>query len=201
MADLLERRWQLSIIYAALSGALRFNEFAEAVAGISPRMLSERLHDLEAAGLRRPHRDSLEPTDGRVPAHRARAPARPDPRRDARLRQRTAQLSALRRRWLVASLAAITHASGPRSGSAASGVGEQGAGPQGCSAPGHSDPNKDMLWDIDREREFHCPPRFDRHPFSLFVSQQRFVQRDFVFARRHMDGVFLGLGQVHDLAT
>src|SRR6185437_11666420 len=50
-ADLLERRWQLSIIYAALSGALRFNEFAEAVAGISPRMLSERLRDLEGAGL------------------------------------------------------------------------------------------------------------------------------------------------------
>jgi DNA-binding HxlR family transcriptional regulator len=50
-ADLLERRWQLSIIYAALSGALRFNEFAEAVAGISPRMLSERLRDLEQAGL------------------------------------------------------------------------------------------------------------------------------------------------------
>src|SRR5664280_370830 len=41
-ADLLERRWQLSIIYAALSGALRFNEFAQAVAGISPRMLAER---------------------------------------------------------------------------------------------------------------------------------------------------------------
>ncbi len=50
-ADLLERRWQLSIIYAALSGALRFNEFADAIAGISPRMLSERLRDLEAAGL------------------------------------------------------------------------------------------------------------------------------------------------------
>src|ERR1700756_4342179 len=50
-ADLLERRWQLSIIYAALSGALRFNEFADAVAGISPRMLSERLRDLEGAGL------------------------------------------------------------------------------------------------------------------------------------------------------
>lgn len=50
-ADLLERRWQLSIIYAALSGALRFNEFAEAVQGISPRMLSERLRDLEGAGL------------------------------------------------------------------------------------------------------------------------------------------------------
>jgi DNA-binding HxlR family transcriptional regulator len=50
-ADLLERRWQLSILYAALTGAVRFNEFAEAVAGISPRMLSERLRDLEAAGL------------------------------------------------------------------------------------------------------------------------------------------------------
>ncbi len=50
-ADLLERRWQLSILYAALSGALRFNEFAEAIGGISPRMLSERLRDLEAAGL------------------------------------------------------------------------------------------------------------------------------------------------------
>src|SRR5258705_2798141 len=50
-ADLLERRWLLSILYAALSGALRFNEFAEAVGGISPRMLSERLRDLEAAGL------------------------------------------------------------------------------------------------------------------------------------------------------
>ncbi len=50
-ADLLERRWQLSIIYAALTGALRWGEFAEAVDGISPRMLSERLRDLEAAGL------------------------------------------------------------------------------------------------------------------------------------------------------
>jgi DNA-binding HxlR family transcriptional regulator len=51
LADLLERRWQLSIIYAALSGAHRFHEFADAVPGISPRMLSERLRDLEAARL------------------------------------------------------------------------------------------------------------------------------------------------------
>jgi DNA-binding HxlR family transcriptional regulator len=50
-ADLLERRWQLSILYAALTGALRFSEFADAVAGISARMLSERLRELEAAGL------------------------------------------------------------------------------------------------------------------------------------------------------
>jgi DNA-binding HxlR family transcriptional regulator len=51
LADLLERRWQLSIVYAALSGAVRFHEFADAVPGISPRMLSERLRDLEAAEL------------------------------------------------------------------------------------------------------------------------------------------------------
>src|SRR5580693_285349 len=50
-ASLLERRWLLSVLYAALTGALRFNEFADAVAGISPRMLSERLRELEGAGL------------------------------------------------------------------------------------------------------------------------------------------------------
>ena len=50
-ADLLERRWLISILYAALAGALRFNEFADAIAGISPRMLTERLRDLEAAGM------------------------------------------------------------------------------------------------------------------------------------------------------
>jgi len=50
-ADLLERRWQLSILYAALTGALRFNEFADAVGGISPRMLAERLRELEHAEL------------------------------------------------------------------------------------------------------------------------------------------------------
>ncbi len=50
-ANLLERRWQLSIIYAALTGALRFNEFADAVNGISARMLAARLRDLEAADL------------------------------------------------------------------------------------------------------------------------------------------------------
>jgi DNA-binding HxlR family transcriptional regulator len=51
IAKLLERRWQLSIIYAAHTGALRFGEFAEVVEGISPRMLSERLRELEQAGL------------------------------------------------------------------------------------------------------------------------------------------------------
>ena len=50
-ADLLERRWLLSILFAALGGALRFNEFVEAIHGISPRMLTERLRDLEEAKL------------------------------------------------------------------------------------------------------------------------------------------------------
>ena len=49
-ADLLERRWLIQILVAAHSGALRFNEFGEAVVGISPRMLSARLRDLERAG-------------------------------------------------------------------------------------------------------------------------------------------------------
>src|SRR5262249_38341032 len=51
MADLLERRWQLSIIYAALTGAMRFNEFAEALPALPPRMLSARRRALEAGGL------------------------------------------------------------------------------------------------------------------------------------------------------
>lgn len=52
-AALLERRWQISILYAALSGAARFSEFAAAVEGISPRVLSARLRELERAGLLR----------------------------------------------------------------------------------------------------------------------------------------------------
>jgi len=49
--DLLERRWVLQVVVAAHSGAVRFNEFGSAVVGISPRMLSCRLRDLEQAGL------------------------------------------------------------------------------------------------------------------------------------------------------
>ncbi len=50
-ADLLERRWLLSILYAALAGAVRFNEFRHAVAGVSARTLTDRLRELESAGL------------------------------------------------------------------------------------------------------------------------------------------------------
>ena len=50
-ADLLERRWQLSVLYAALLGAVRFSEYVEAIGAISARMLTERLRELESAGL------------------------------------------------------------------------------------------------------------------------------------------------------
>jgi DNA-binding HxlR family transcriptional regulator len=50
-ADLLERRWAISVIWASLDGAARFNEFRQAVAGVPPRTLTERLRELEAAGV------------------------------------------------------------------------------------------------------------------------------------------------------
>jgi DNA-binding HxlR family transcriptional regulator len=48
-ASLLERRWTLATIYACASGAARFNEFRQALPGVSPTTLSERLEQLEAA--------------------------------------------------------------------------------------------------------------------------------------------------------
>jgi DNA-binding HxlR family transcriptional regulator len=50
-ADLLERRWLLSVLYAALSGAIRFGEFKQAVQGIPARTLADRLRELEDAGI------------------------------------------------------------------------------------------------------------------------------------------------------
>ena len=51
LADLLERRWTLGTIYACSSGAARFNEFRQSLPGISPTTLSDRLVQLEAAGV------------------------------------------------------------------------------------------------------------------------------------------------------
>ena len=51
VADLLERRWTLGTIYACSSGAARFNEFRQSLPGISPTTLSERLEQLEDAGM------------------------------------------------------------------------------------------------------------------------------------------------------
>lgn len=50
-ADILERRWLLSILYVAHTGAVRFNEFRQALGGIPPRTLATRLAELEAAGV------------------------------------------------------------------------------------------------------------------------------------------------------
>ena len=50
-ADLLERRWSLSILYAAHDGAVRYNEFLQSVGRIPPRTLAARLAELEDAGV------------------------------------------------------------------------------------------------------------------------------------------------------
>jgi len=50
-ADLLERRWLLQIVYAAHMGAVRFNEFRQAVGSVPPRTLAARLVELERAGI------------------------------------------------------------------------------------------------------------------------------------------------------
>ena len=51
-ADLLGRRWMLAILWAAADeGAVRFNEFKQALEGIPPRTLAARLAELEAAGV------------------------------------------------------------------------------------------------------------------------------------------------------
>jgi DNA-binding HxlR family transcriptional regulator len=50
-AGLLERRWLLSVLYAAHSGALRFNEFKQILGPVPPRTLAQRLTELEEAGV------------------------------------------------------------------------------------------------------------------------------------------------------
>ena len=50
-ADLLERRWTLSILYASIEGAVRFNEFSESLGRVPPATLTTRLNELVGAGL------------------------------------------------------------------------------------------------------------------------------------------------------
>ena len=50
-ADVLGRRWSLALLYASHSGAVRFNEFRQALPEIPPGTLAQRLSDLEEAGL------------------------------------------------------------------------------------------------------------------------------------------------------
>jgi DNA-binding HxlR family transcriptional regulator len=73
VAELVERRWTLGTIYACSSGAVRFNEFRQSLPGISPTTLSERLEQLEAAGIlqrelvpgRPPHAEYQLTTEGK----------------------------------------------------------------------------------------------------------------------------------------
>ena len=50
-AGLLERRWTISILYASIEGAERFNEFLVALGRVPPATLATRLNDLVEAGL------------------------------------------------------------------------------------------------------------------------------------------------------
>ncbi|MFC9075551.1 winged helix-turn-helix transcriptional regulator [Streptomyces sp. NPDC057062] len=49
--ELIGRRWTGSILSAARQGASRFGDFRAVIDGISDRLLSQRLKELEAAGL------------------------------------------------------------------------------------------------------------------------------------------------------
>jgi DNA-binding HxlR family transcriptional regulator len=49
--ELIGRRWTGSVLQAADRGARRFGEYRAMIDGISDRLLSQRLKELEAAGL------------------------------------------------------------------------------------------------------------------------------------------------------
>lgn len=49
--ELIGRRWTGAILRAMLSGAARFSDIGAAVPGLSDRLLSERLKELEAEGI------------------------------------------------------------------------------------------------------------------------------------------------------
>ena len=51
-ADLLGKRWSVSLVAVLVERApVRFNELRGAVPGITPKLLAERLRELEAAGV------------------------------------------------------------------------------------------------------------------------------------------------------
>ena len=61
-ADVLERRYAVSILYASHQGCTRFTEFRHALGRIPPATLAQRLVELESAGvLRRELRDTRPP--------------------------------------------------------------------------------------------------------------------------------------------
>ena len=62
VANLLERRYAVSILYASHQGCTRFGEFRQALGEIPPGTLAQRLTELERGGvLRREVRDARPP--------------------------------------------------------------------------------------------------------------------------------------------
>ncbi|UQA94424.1 winged helix-turn-helix transcriptional regulator [Streptomyces halobius] len=49
--EMIGRRWAGAVLRALLAGSARFNEIAAAVPGMTDKLLSQRLKDLEADGL------------------------------------------------------------------------------------------------------------------------------------------------------
>ncbi len=49
--ELIGRRWSGSVVRALLAGSVRFGEILNRVPGLSDRLLSERLRELESAGI------------------------------------------------------------------------------------------------------------------------------------------------------
>jgi len=49
--DIVGKRWTGMILYALMSGPLRFNELTERLEVVSDRMVSERLKELESEGI------------------------------------------------------------------------------------------------------------------------------------------------------
>jgi DNA-binding HxlR family transcriptional regulator len=69
-ADLLERRFAVSILWASNEGAVRFNEFLQVLGSVPPGTLTARLTELEQAGVlervvidARPPRVEYRPTE------------------------------------------------------------------------------------------------------------------------------------------
>src|SRR4051812_46529850 len=60
--ELIGKRWTGAIVSALTAGPLRFGELARAVPGLSDRLLSRRLRELEQAGVVERHVEAGTPT-------------------------------------------------------------------------------------------------------------------------------------------
>ena len=87
-ADLLERRWTVSILVASQEGAIRFNEFLQMLGSVPPATLASRLVRARDGRRARARRDRRAPAAGRVPPHRPGTAARHGDRRPPGLRPR-----------------------------------------------------------------------------------------------------------------